>query len=69
MCPPLSDFGDDVGDLPVEFAQRRASVHIILAVTVSGNAQFRGKPRIRSAMMFRWISDVPPAMVAAKVRK
>ena len=28
----------------------------------------RGRPSTRSAMMLRWISEVPPAMVPAKLR-
>lgn len=31
--------------------------------------QLRGRPRMRWAMILRWISEVPPAMVPEKLRR
>ncbi len=36
--------------------------------TLAEGGQRRGRPSTRWAMMLRWISDVPPAMVPAKGR-
>ena len=44
-----------VQDLPLLFAMVQVARH---------DAHSRGMPRIRSAMMLRWISAVPPAIVS-----
>ena len=46
-----------------------SSVALVWPLSSCGDGNHRGRPRTRSATMLRWISEVPPAMVPAKVRR
>jgi hypothetical protein len=63
--------GDRVGSQP---ANRSQGAHRV--IELHGCAYFqgwgrgsRGRPRSRSPMMFRWISEVPPPMVSARLNR
>lgn len=63
-----------VGDLgPVERDDRDPVLDLVQNLVHPrapsvGPGGYLGRPRMRSAMMLRWISEVPPAMVPPKLR-
>jgi hypothetical protein len=60
--PRLSCRGLEIERLEIE----RLEIERLEIERLSPIAYRRGRPRTRSAMMLRWISEVPPAMVPAK---
>ena len=66
-APRLAQLTDPGGDRAI-VEHDTPHVHVRAHRDDRAPAQPRGRPRTRWAMMLRWISEVPPAMVPPKLR-